>query len=97
MRVQAAAVETLLALAQLKDAALSSLASLFLKPEKATQWKRVLGRCAPFHTKIPHFFCHQFVNEEFLTDTRKHLMCQETKSNGSSENLPAPAGGTRST
>ncbi len=43
-RVQAAAVETLLALAQQKEAGLSALASLFLKPEKATQWKRVLGR-----------------------------------------------------
>ncbi len=54
-RVQAAAVETLLALAQLKDAALSSLASLFLRPEKATQWKRVLGRCAHFLTRNPLF------------------------------------------
>jgi hypothetical protein len=43
-RVQSAAVETLLQLASVKDAALSSLASLFLKPEKRSQWKRVLGR-----------------------------------------------------
>lgn len=48
-------METLLALAQLKDAALSSLASLFLRPEKATQWKRVLGRCAHFLTRNPLF------------------------------------------
>ncbi|BDA42164.1 Centrosomal protein of 104 kDa [Coccomyxa sp. Obi] len=54
-RVQAAAVDTLLALAQLKDAALSSLASLFLKPEKATQWKRVLGRLQLLEALIPVF------------------------------------------
>ncbi|EIE20654.1 hypothetical protein COCSUDRAFT_30401 [Coccomyxa subellipsoidea C-169] len=54
-RVQAAAVETLLALAQQKEAGLSALVSLFLKPEKATQWKRVLGRLQLLEVLIPVF------------------------------------------
>ncbi len=44
-RVQSAAVDALLNLAAIPDAALSSQAPLFLRPEKQTQWKRVLGRC----------------------------------------------------
>ena len=44
-RVQSAAVDALLSLAAIPDAALSSQAPLFLKPEKQTQWKRILGRC----------------------------------------------------
>ena len=43
-RVQAAAVEALLHLAGNKDAALSSQAALFVRPENQTQWKRILGR-----------------------------------------------------
>ena len=43
-RVQSAAVDALLCLAAVPDAALSSQAPLFLRPEKQTQWKRVLGR-----------------------------------------------------
>ncbi|KAK9901713.1 hypothetical protein WJX75_009833 [Coccomyxa subellipsoidea] len=54
-RVQAAAVETLLALAQQKDAGLSAQANLFVKPEKATQWKRVLGRLQLLEVLIPVF------------------------------------------
>ncbi len=46
-RVQSAAVDALLNLASIPDAALSSQAPLFLRPEKQTQWKRVLGRCVP--------------------------------------------------
>lgn len=53
-RVQSAAVETLLQLAQQKEAGLSSMASLFLRPEKATQWKRVLGRYAPYRIAPRH-------------------------------------------
>ena len=43
-RVQAAAVEALLHLEGNKDAALSSQAALFVRPENQTQWKRILGR-----------------------------------------------------
>ena len=43
-RVQAAAVEALLHLAGIEDAALTSQAALFVRPEKQTQWKRILGR-----------------------------------------------------
>lgn len=57
-RVQAAAVETLLALAQQKDAGLSAQANLFFKPEKATQWKRVLGRCALTFAALNVAFAH---------------------------------------
>lgn len=49
--MQSAAVETLLYLANVKDAALPSLSAQFLRPEKRTQWKRVLGRSDPC---LPH-------------------------------------------
>ena len=37
-------MEALLHLAGNKDAALSSQAALFVRPENQTQWKRILGR-----------------------------------------------------
>lgn len=43
-RVQAAAVECLAHLASVRDAGLQNQGQMFLRPEKATQWKRVLGR-----------------------------------------------------
>lgn len=42
--MQAAAVECLVHLASVRDAGLATQAQAFLRPEKATQWKRVLGR-----------------------------------------------------
>ncbi|CAL5219862.1 g1780 [Coccomyxa viridis] len=54
-RVQSAAVDALLNLAAIPDAALSSQAPLFLRPEKQTQWKRVLGRLTLLEALIPLF------------------------------------------
>jgi hypothetical protein len=51
--VQSAALEALLHLAGIGDAALRSQAPLFLRPENQTQWKRVLGRQA-IHS---HAYC----------------------------------------
>lgn len=45
-------MEALLHLAGIEDAALRSQAPLFLRPEKQTQWKRILGRQAVFSCAI---------------------------------------------
>ena len=73
-RVQSAAVDALLNLASIPDAALSSQAPLFLRPEKQTQWKRVLGRCVPACSS-QKTTCHAGVSAKWGAGGKVFLGC----------------------